>query len=95
MEPADQAVDRDVREAANDDPGAEPFAPLIARVTAIPATAEDTEDQYEAAEVLHTLGTAEALRRLDAVPRHAYARALLRDAASGIRTASSSAMACA
>jgi hypothetical protein len=39
----------------------------------------DEEDQREAAELLHALGTSEALRRLGTRPRHAFARALLRD----------------
>lgn len=38
------------------------------------------EERREAAEMLHALGTREALARLDARPGHAYARALLRDA---------------
>jgi hypothetical protein len=42
------------------------------------SSAED-EEQREAAELLHSLGTAEALRRLGTRPGHARARALLRD----------------
>jgi DNA-binding winged helix-turn-helix (wHTH) protein len=38
------------------------------------------EERREAAEQLHALGTNEALRRLDAQPGHAEARAILRDA---------------
>jgi DNA-binding winged helix-turn-helix (wHTH) protein len=66
-------------------PGAEagpltdPYEPLIERITRVPAEAADEDDQQEAAELLHALGTAEALRRLDGRPRHAFARALLRD----------------
>jgi DNA-binding winged helix-turn-helix (wHTH) protein len=56
-----------------------PFEPLLQRVTGVAATADEEEDQREAAELLHALGTAEALRRLDRRPRHAFARALLRD----------------
>jgi DNA-binding winged helix-turn-helix (wHTH) protein len=41
---------------------------------------EDADDSREAAEALHALGTAEALRRLDRRPGHEAARALLRDA---------------
>lgn len=37
------------------------------------------EERREAAETLHALGTAEALRRLDRRPGHARARAVLRD----------------
>ena len=59
---------------------ADPFEPLLQRVTSVAGTSNEDEDQREAAELLHTLGTAEALRRLDMRPRHAYARALLRDA---------------
>ena len=43
------------------------------------ANAGEEEEQREAAEVLHALGTSEALRRLGTRPRHAFARALLRD----------------
>ena len=39
----------------------------------------EEEEQREAAELLHALGTSEALRRLGTRPRHAFARALLRD----------------
>ncbi|HEV8321155.1 MAG TPA: winged helix-turn-helix domain-containing protein [Myxococcota bacterium] len=40
----------------------------------------DPDERRAAAETLHTLGTAESLRRLDRHPGHAAARALLRDA---------------
>jgi len=48
-------------------------------VTRTPRTETDEEDRREAAELLHGLGTAEALRRLGDRPGHAAARALLRD----------------
>lgn len=54
------------------------FAPLLDRVTA-GAGAPSDEDQRDAAEALHALGTAEALRRLGTRAGHARARALLRD----------------
>jgi DNA-binding winged helix-turn-helix (wHTH) protein len=54
------------------------FAPLLDRVTA-DAGAPSDEDQRDAAEALHALGTAEALRRLGTRAGHARARALLRD----------------
>ena len=57
----------------------EPFEPLLQRVTNVPASAGEDEEQREAAELRHALGTADALRRLGTRPRHAYARALLRD----------------
>jgi DNA-binding winged helix-turn-helix (wHTH) protein len=57
----------------------DPFEPLIARITRVAADAAEEEDQREAAELLHGLGTAEALRRLDQTPGHALGRALLRD----------------
>jgi DNA-binding winged helix-turn-helix (wHTH) protein len=57
----------------------DPIEPLLQRVTRVTRTATEEEDQREAAELLHALGTDEALRRLDARPRHAFARALLRD----------------
>jgi DNA-binding winged helix-turn-helix (wHTH) protein len=53
----------------------DPFEPLFERLT----TGDDLETQREAAEMLHTLGTADALQRLGTRPRHTYARALLRD----------------
>jgi hypothetical protein len=48
-------------------------------MTAVAVSASDAEDQREAAELLHALGTAEALRRLGTRPGHSFARALLRD----------------
>jgi DNA-binding winged helix-turn-helix (wHTH) protein len=57
----------------------DPYEPLLDRVTRLPANGSDDEEQREAAEMLHALGTAEALRRLDTRPGHAFARALLRD----------------
>jgi DNA-binding winged helix-turn-helix (wHTH) protein len=57
----------------------DPFEPLIERITRVAADASEEEDQREAAELLHGLGTAEALRRLDLRPGHALGRALLRD----------------
>jgi hypothetical protein len=54
------------------------FEPLLALVTRADTNATD-EEQREAAERLHVLGTAEALRRLGRRPGHAHARALLRD----------------
>jgi DNA-binding winged helix-turn-helix (wHTH) protein len=50
---------------------------LLNRITA-PGPADD-EERREAAELLHGLGTAEALRRLGTRPGHAAARALMRD----------------
>lgn len=55
----------------------DPYEPLLERLTR-PATGED--ERREAAELLHALGTDEALRRLGERPGHAEARALLRDA---------------
>ena len=62
--------------SAQDATPADPFEPLLECVTG----ADDAEAQREAAELLHGLGTTEALRRLGTRPRHAFARALLRDA---------------
>ena len=56
----------------------DPFEPLLDRITREPASA-DQEDQREAAELLHALGTAEALQRLGTRQGHAFGRALLRD----------------
>ena len=60
-------------------PETDPFDPLIERITRVAADAAEEEDQREAAELLHGLGTAETLRRLDMRPGHALGRALLRD----------------
>ncbi len=57
----------------------EPFEPLLQRITSAAATTIEEEEQREAAERLHVLGTSEALRRLGTRDRHAFARALLRD----------------
>ena len=57
---------------------ADPFEPLLQLVTRAD-TASSEEDQREAAELLHALGTAEAVKRLGTRPGHAFARALLRD----------------
>lgn len=57
----------------------EPFEPLLQRITKPATTAIDEEEQREAAERLHALGTSEALRRLGTRDRHPFARALLRD----------------
>ena len=57
----------------------EPYEPFLERITRVAVNANEEEDQREAAELLHTLGTSEALRRLGTHPRRAFARALLRD----------------
>jgi DNA-binding winged helix-turn-helix (wHTH) protein len=57
----------------------EPFEPLLERLTSAAAGTSEEEEQREAAELLHALGTGAALRRLGTRPRHAFARALLRD----------------
>lgn len=57
----------------------DPFEPLLQRITGSERTASAQEDVREAAELLHALGTSEALSRLGTRPGHAYARALLRD----------------
>jgi len=59
---------------------AEGFEPLLERVTRASSDAAGDEDRREAAELLHALGTADALRRLGTRPGHTSARALLRDA---------------
>ena len=53
---------------------------LLARLTVVPATTLEEEEQREAAERVHALGVSDALARLGTRPGHAYARALLRDA---------------
>ena len=59
--------------------GDDPFEPLLQRVTRPAQSRSEEEDQREAAELLHALGTAAALERLGGRPHHPYARALLRD----------------
>lgn len=66
--------------AVNTDSEADPFEPLLDRVTRPAHTTEEEEERREAAELLHGLGTEETLRRLGARPGHTIARALLRDA---------------
>jgi DNA-binding winged helix-turn-helix (wHTH) protein len=78
----DSPAPRPVPSAPAVDPPAvetDAYEPLLQRLTRPAADAADEEDQREAAERLHLLGTSEALRRLATRPRHAYARALLRD----------------
>jgi DNA-binding winged helix-turn-helix (wHTH) protein len=55
----------------------DPFAAPLGRLLATGPL--DSDDRRDAAEVLHALGTREALARLDRRPGHAQARALLRD----------------
>ena len=62
-----------VAPAAPTDPFAAPLGRLLAEGPL------DTEERRDAAELLHALGTAQALARLDRLPGHARARALLRD----------------
>jgi hypothetical protein len=59
--------------------GAAPADPFEAALQRLLADGADDDDRREAAEALHALGTAEALRRLDGRPGHERARALLRD----------------
>jgi DNA-binding winged helix-turn-helix (wHTH) protein len=69
-----------VTPSAEPAPGvADPYEPLLERLTRQATSQAEQEDQREAAELLHALGTAEALERLGRRPGHAFARALLRD----------------
>ena len=58
---------------------ADPFEPLLQRLTTRDSETDFEEEQRDAAERLHGLGTADALKRLGVRPGHAYARAVLRD----------------
>lgn len=58
-------------------PPGDAYEPLLDRLTRAGATEDDRRD---AAELLHALGTSDALSRLGTRPGHAAARALLRDA---------------
>jgi DNA-binding winged helix-turn-helix (wHTH) protein len=89
VEEADPAADRPLApeswQAPVDQPeggprpaSEDPFeAPIATLLSARSANGDDAV--REAAEVLHTLGTAEALRRIDRRPGHEIARAVLRD----------------
>jgi DNA-binding winged helix-turn-helix (wHTH) protein len=59
--------------------GEDDFEPLLQRLTRASSDARDDEDQREAAERLHQLGTADALVRLGTRAGHIHARAVLRD----------------
>ena len=63
------------------------FEPLVERISRPARDAAEREDQREAAEILHGLGTAEALRVLGTRPGHERARALLRDTRWDVRNA--------
>ncbi len=60
-------------------PSGDPFAALLDRLTTPAHEATDVEEQRDAAEQLHALGTTETLQRLGTRRGHARARALLRD----------------
>ncbi len=60
-----------------DVPPGDAYEPLLDRLT---RTDAGEDDRREAAELLHALGTSDALSRLGTRPGHASARALLRDA---------------
>ena len=57
----------------------DPVEALIERLTRVPAGNGEEEEQREAAEILHGLGTDETLRRLGTRAGHERARAILRD----------------
>src|SRR5262245_19557083 len=74
-----QATDVRSPDRTTSDASAEPYESLLQRVTRVASNTNEEEDQREAAELLHALGTPEALRRLGTRRHHAFARALLRD----------------
>jgi DNA-binding winged helix-turn-helix (wHTH) protein len=73
------AADARTVESPTDPLPGDSFESLLRRIARVPASTSDEEEQREAAERLHALGTAEALRRLGAGRHAAWARALLRD----------------
>lgn len=83
LEEADDAPPpvADARPTGVDTPSDAPdaFEPLLDRISTPASTPSEEDDRREAAELLHALGTAEALARLGTRPGHARARALLRD----------------
>lgn len=85
----DAAAPRPVPPSPTSLPPPAAFEPLLERITATSSAVVDshqrrepidTEERRDAAEMLHALGTEEALRRLGTRPGHAAARALLREA---------------
>jgi DNA-binding winged helix-turn-helix (wHTH) protein len=66
----------------------DPYEPLLERLAGANDGNAADEDRREAAELLHALGTTEALKRLGTRPGHAAARALLRDTRWDAPTAS-------
>jgi DNA-binding winged helix-turn-helix (wHTH) protein len=58
---------------------ADPFEPLLQRIARLPSSGIEEEDQRDAAERLHALGTSQALERLGVRAHHEHARAVLRD----------------
>src|SRR5262249_23580938 len=66
----------------------DPFSPLLDRLLQRADGHNTTdEERLDAAQQLHVLGTAETLARLDRLPGHVEARALLRDARWDVRGA--------
>ena len=61
-------------------PDPDRYEALLARIARPAESSSEREEQREAAELLHTRGTSEALQRLGVRPGHPRARALLRDA---------------
>jgi len=76
--PAAAAAVPDVIAVVAADPP-DPFEPLLSAVASAAGSPAAEEQRREAAELLHTLGTEEALRRLGTRTHHAMARAALRD----------------
>ena len=64
---------------ADSEPSPDEYEPLLERLTRVTHTPIEEEERREAAELLHVLGTSEAVRRLGTRPGHVSARALLRD----------------
>ncbi len=75
---AGEATARDT--AAGGEPPSAAGDPFESTIGTLLSGARSEDERREAAETLHALGTAEALRRLDARPGHEAARAFLRDA---------------
>ena len=75
------AVPRGVESRVRAGCGADAFGPLLDRLLKRGDALNVTdEERLDAAQQLHVLGTAETLARVDRLPGHAEARALLRDA---------------
>jgi len=79
-EPSGVGDEPDTAPPETDQAGGDTLEDALARLLRPASSAADEEERRDAAERIHALDTAGALGRLDRLPGHAAARALLRDA---------------